>query len=660
MKRFFVAIFLLFAFVWLGYLHSRANAETPTPTPTSTLKPISRCLERVRCNKKFPESSVCAKQSGHRVQLSADHTKAPLRKNQKTYINVCLSYTPPGETIARTVCTTGSTELDMEIHKKDNYSKLVNDVAFKLEAIDLVLKQGPDGSLQPIFPPKPETVMSDGNADIPLLEWQDSTPKGYTRRFMGFQLVDTTKALREKVAGQQQAELDFLEDPQVCAEIVWDPDGRVFDAVTLDPIPGAVVKLLQKRPSGNWVEPAITPRLPPPPFRTLVDGEYAYDVPDGDYKLVVTPPPNYAFPVSDIAKVHPNYKKVYLNPNAFPPSPTPTENPPPSKTRIYPAETGEVIQVRKKPEHADIPLMPSDPQGYEHKEITVNVGVTRKLSGNLVIQGLSSHPFTKINVYVGNADNPNDKTLYKTYQSEYDGTIYLELDQTTFPAGKIYKEVGFVASDLTKEVTQGKKYFARILDLLGYLIGKKEVQAAQETIIKIPQMPSYLEGYAYDAGGKPLANATVGVYLTFSQIPSYETTTDEKGYYRVTSEYLPNMPYTLQYTSATGGVTRVEPEAFIAQNADYLKENNVKLYGYRNTAGKNTPPNFFSGSGAKPTPEGTPQTGANQTPPLVQGTQGGTLTYIILIVLLMIVAGVVVWYFVSKKNKPQDLNQPQS
>ena len=145
-----MAKFLAVSFFVLFFAATLLAAPTQPPQQTSeTVKPISRCL-------------IPTVVGGHRVSLASDPNKPPLRANHKTYINVCFSIPLGGR--MRNVCTTGDSQLDLELHGRDNQTQLKNDVGFIME-----------------YPVPPVTVLTDQTSKIPVMEWQDSTPASHEK-----------------------------------------------------------------------------------------------------------------------------------------------------------------------------------------------------------------------------------------------------------------------------------------------------------------------------------------------------------------------------------------------------------------------------------------------------------------------------------------------
>lgn len=649
MKKIFLLSIAFFLVLFLGYKETRAQG-VPTPS-AQTVKPISRCLKVEPCSSANPK---CLVGTGHTARLSTDPKEPALEANKKTYITECFSYAKTAGTAATNICTTGNPQLDVELFGVDNLTKIQADIGqsfTKEENGGVYIVQ--TGTAQKLDPPT--TVQTDGKSNIPKMEWNDYTPVGRERRWLAYQLINVTPAIRTKEGGEQQATLDFLADPAVCAPLAWDPDGRVFDAVTLDPIPGATVTLTKRYATG-FQNALQSEKIVNPQF-TVEDGKFSFIVTDGDYKLSVVAP-GYVFPVTDITKVNANYSKIYVNPDAYPIAPTPVlPNAP--KTKIYPAQTGEILTVAGRPQHGDIPLNPSKVTGFEHKKVVITSFVEQRLlSGNMSIQGELSHPFAKITVYVvdKNSTSSVSTPLPTAYKADRNGRFNFVLDQKTLTAGKIFDHITFEAVDLTGPLSKKGSFLKQLWTLIWPAFGAVQAQqTSQQTSVKLNQIPAYLEGYAYDSSGKVVPNATVGVYLTFSTKPSYEAKTDENGFFKLTSEFLPNMPYSIRYTSATGAVvSTITPETFITQNAKYLADNKINLYGYKDVKGGTTPPPFFMNSagrqGAQAGGAVVPTTAAN---PLVGAAQSnnGLMTTLIILLLLVGVLGLIVGIYLLKKNQ---------
>jgi hypothetical protein len=294
-------------------------------------------------------------------------------------------------------------------------------------------------------------------------------------------------------------------------------------------------------------------------------------------------------------------------------------------------------------------------------------------SGLIILEGRVSHPLTRLNVKTSKitAANPTVKTPYRTvgtFNADKLGKFRIEVDQNAFEQTAEYTEVfsdlEMVKVDLRQPTT--KSFFDRVLGVVNGFV--KSVEAATTTSISFEPIPQYIEGYAYDAAGKAIAKAKVGVYLTFSNAPYSTTTADEKGFFKFTSEYLPSYPYELRYTSATGAVVKVKPSVFIAQNQKYLVAQKIDPFvgrDLKNTVAPTVNPkevgvNRSSGSslgtGGMP---GSGQAGAQSSIAENKTTPTSYAGYIlILVVVLLALTGVGVWLIMHFRKAHGDSTLP--
>ena len=110
---------------------------------------------------------------------------------------------------------------------------------------------------------------------------------------------------------QQIGQVSNFEFPQTqgseqkCVSVYWDPFGRVFDAVSLEPMEGLNVSLFQS-PSRSLV---LVPNNP-----TLTDKAGVYNIlidTEDDYFLTVAPPATHQF--TENVELNPKYNLVYTN-----------------------------------------------------------------------------------------------------------------------------------------------------------------------------------------------------------------------------------------------------------------------------------------------------------------------------------------------------------
>ena len=582
------------------------------------------CLDGVRCDQSDSCKNLSIGAKFHKAWLTTKTDLKPL-PDTDTYIVECVA---TGDDTNPEICTTGNSATDGIVYGNDNLSELSNKLGYKFEGL-----YAQDGVTVAPNPKK-----SDNTGEIGPLIWGDSTPKGHLRKWLALNYYTPIGGGAQNVPmgalQQGTIDFDFNTAEKDCLSIAWDPFGRVFDSSSLEPIIGASVKLLLKRADGSFtlMTPAdilggniINPQM------TAEDGMFSFVVPDGTYKIAVNNP-NYTFPVTDLTGLQVNYSKAYYD--------------------IYPAATGEEIVQSGKIQHRDIPL--TGVNGY----VSLNPPKLMErfyesVAGNLVIVGRVSHPFAKITAYSAKPAITESKTMVRyrqvgQTQADKMGKFKLEIDQSTFEINESFDGIDVAKVDLTL-LAKKDSLIEKMKELLVKLFNPVKAQTKAVTTIKFDPIPRYLEGYAYDDTGKIIPNATVGVYLTFSNKPYYETKADETGFFKITSENLPNMAYKLRYTTPGGAVIRKTTTDFIAQNQKYLADNKVNLTVFKNQQGKIITKKTI-------TPAKTiVSTEPVKTIPVNQTTNKNNIVLIIAILVFLLIAIVVILgiYLLKKKSENQ-------
>ncbi len=95
-------------------------------------------------------------------------------------------------------------------------------------------------------------------------------------------------------------------------------------------------------------------------------------------------------------------------------------------------------------------------------------------------------------------------------------------------------------------------------------------------------IPSYVEGYAYDKTGTLMPNAIVRVKLVQSDQVYYQTNADTNAYFVVKKQYLPIIPFYLEYTpqNATPSETvsrKVTIPEYAEENTEYLEREKIDI-----------------------------------------------------------------------------------
>lgn len=627
-------LFLLGLFTTLFFATPQALlAQTSTPTPTPDSGQVKQ-TERWACLTVAPCAQDSSKCSGkgvkvHRTKLTTGDNK--LLPNADTYVVECVS-TPQGP-----ICTTGSKATDAVIFQSStNLDTLASLMKYTFQFFTQA-----DGTTSVVNP-----VKSDANGDIGPYEWQ-SVSKFTTRKFMAMNYVSPPVSTGQQNS-QQQGTFDLEVSDSNCLSVRYDPYGIIFDSQTLEPIPNANVTLYEKV-NGAYViagNSAETQGIDPTQ-KTEEDGLYNFVVPPGTYKVTAAAG-GYNFP-ANISRVNQYYTKAYSN--LYPPEVTPTPGVSDDGRDYDIIETSSI--VRKDVPLDSVPLTAN--KRYPVTLMNYYYQLKNKYSTVLTVEGRVSHPFAKIKVYTvpTGATDPQQAQpirLLTALQATKEGKFKFEVDQATFNQGEKFGKITIEKVDLSNGLSWTGSFMKMAKSLMDAVIPDVEAQQpASAEEIGFDPILNYVEGYAYNAKGDILSNATVGVYLKFSQKPSYTTKTDDTGYFRITSEYLPFLPYELRYTSATGVTNTVNTGSFIEQNEAIIKTKKIDLYTFRNSKGETVTPSPVNADSMNDTGDKKIED--------KNGTGGKKLSnnavMMIAIVLFLIVVGGLVMFYMMKNKKDQ-------
>ena len=459
----------------------------------------------------------------HRVFLTGEGFPS----NQDVYIVGCI------ETSDGIKCTTGKDEYDNYL-KIDRYSNLQNIYTFIVDGDPKKTPSG-DGRLKAIA--------------------VSATPTGTKHRFFGVYPV-TTEIIEGKGATLQYGTFQGEQEIEKCAFVHWDPEGRIFDSLSLEPIPNISISILSS-PSNKPVS------IPNNPQITKADGQFNFFVEPGNYILDLIVPSNYKF--TDNPKIHPNYNKAYYN--------------------LYKPNT-VIIEKEGVVEHRDIPLEPidtplrTDPVIMTWGQISSNTET--EYSGNV------SHPLSIITLFTSNTN----KQLGEPVSANKYGQWRIILNNNNIPADEqVYPKVTKIdLTTLSQNPQRGiienliSKLFKRLSKSTSAQT-LKEAPKQQKQTVKFSPILHYLEGYAYDEKGEIIPKAKVKVKLKMSDGVYYQTTADEKGYFVILPQNLPIFEYYLQYETPTKTVKQTTDQ-FAKNNKQYLAANKINLM----TATKNNQP----------------------------------------------------------------------
>lgn len=569
-KTFFLLLTIISAFFF--YFPKQASAEALMNKSWMCLQtPVGADGKPLRCDQ------AGANCSGHEVKVHRakltvkDGQKS--RPTSKVYIVACFGAESGG---TGQICTTGNSSLDRQanIFGADNYSLVKTklqrgDKNYKFEGLYYTANGGVSIHSETSAYSDPDyltsyPVTANSSGDIQAVEWQDFVPPpGADHKFMAFNLIDPNEAVTGEGGGLVQATFPFEKAEKDCAVIHWDPYGRVFDKETLEPVNNAQVTLKVKE-GDDFVFANILGVTNPQITRE--DGNFNFVVPNGTYKLEVQPYPIEA----SLAAVHPNYSKVYSD--------------------IYPVETGEEIVQRNSAQHRDIPITRTGSTTGPRTPLKLFDFFADISEGKIIVRGRASHPFSLVTIWSAKLFPNGTKQEYRPIASgeaDKNGKFRILVDQADLEVKTEYREVVYNAKLKYVDIRVNSPAVQKPNPVWNSLIGFfslwiKQVKAQEiEVSIPLDPIPTFLEGYAYDSVGKPIANATVGLYPKFSNSPSYQVKADENGYFKITSEYIPPMAYDIRYTSANGVITKTTTTAFLVQNQKTFQEKQTDPFIYK-------------------------------------------------------------------------------
>ncbi|MCR4329470.1 MAG: carboxypeptidase-like regulatory domain-containing protein [Candidatus Roizmanbacteria bacterium] len=396
-----------------------------------------------------------------------------------------------------------------------------------------------------------------------------------------------------------------------CTSIYWDPEGIVFDAVSLEPIVNSSVTLLDDVKNTVPTSPGIIN-----PFVTKDSGHFSFYVPDGTYFLSAQKS-GYRFPLTiteknELSSRVPN--DLYSN--------------------LY---TGDpIIQINGIVEHRDIPLFPENgqsPASFLPKITDVSIHrISSDRGSNQLITGLVSHPLSRVYVYSGL------KQIADTTANKY-GQFSVSLNPQLFdqdrPLELIAEKIDFSAS--------------KDMNILDKIMAKK--QNLRSTPVQIYPIPDFIEGYAMQSS-TPAPFAKVRISIPGMNHTLFTVQSDETGFVKIPSILLPPVPFDITTSDKTGKLTTTLTTAtFIQQNSDYLKSNKVNVFD-KSTSSESKPDSPVVSSNLKTSPPfAKPQ--YQETPNAKAADQNGTRSLLITLVLLLGVASILGAITYIKKRSTQ-------
>ncbi|MBP9690536.1 hypothetical protein KBD81_00490 [Candidatus Woesebacteria bacterium] len=620
------------------------------------------CLKIDRCQ----TSGTCTSDHVHRVKLTKTRDFNATTGTESAYVTECMQVVEAGQNQSTMICTTGSATLDQELWGTttgaDQYlARLAADPILYSLSID-----GSYGIFQQNTATGPTKVkIDDAGAMIPsAIEWQSYTKESTERRFLIWRTITASTDPTVGVdSGQKQGTLtwDTLSE---CNSEAWDPKGVVYDANSGMPVNDVDLTVQFSASASGPFELAtagIGQVLPPGtlPLKSRVAGLYSFFGMSGYYIIQPTSvsydhaPKGTVIP-SDVAQIY-NQSQNYFSDSA----------------PIF--EAAGTVKVQ------NIPMIVK--KGASVAPFTFKVLSANSKSlpgGKLQLDGRVNAPATLV---VEMCTSPNgipncrNKKEYAPGQGgpspSTDFKYSLTLNQKELENGEEYlltiKQYTFS--------NQPKAFVPALLEKLAQtfssLVPEVAAQESQAIQMRVEPIPTYIEGFAYDENGATIPTALVSIYVSFSPAPYYSVRANEMGYFQITSNHLPQDPYTIRFTNpTTSAVTQLTTSVFLAQNNEFMIVEKVDPFI---TVTEATNPRADVTPAFVPRPATGSETGTqrpvSQATPVPQQanaaetTQSATQTPSMLVLLGMILIGLVVvtvavFLYFKKKKSMESGNMP--
>jgi len=439
---------------------------------------------------------------------------------------------------------------------------------------------------------------------------------------------------------EQQSVVNFEGDSSNCTGISWthyDPYGIVFDSKSLEPIPNVQVTILDKNKQKLSLIGLTNPQ------KTKEDGLFNFMVEPGEYYLSVLVPSGYSFTANPT--LNKNANVIYHKDNGGNSIYKPDEK---IVEVIDTAE--EQKQGYPNAERRDIPLDPSlTPLKTQPKLMTYSV---RNLGSKTVFEGKVSHPFTKVIITQGTAQLASaNADRIGVYRVEVNNNKINQTEKLNVKLEKV---------DLTGKLSTSKLNLDKIINRFGKQLSHifNFVVNAQENVLSIDPIFTKVEGYAYDANGKIIPNATVRIMPKLSKKPFYQTKADASGFFSIDKSKLPMFTYTIEIVSSSGQKISMSTTDFAKKNKDYLTKNNVSLVNnpvVTKIGSKDS--DKISTVGGKGLPSVTTNNDSNKASGEVQNAVESkksmvVIYFVVVLVVLLGLIGTAVWFYLKKKNQP--------
>ena len=670
--KYLKATFLtLFTFFFLFSFTVLAQDDV-NPEGLSGKGPAFACLDIAWC----VNDGACSVKNVHRARLTtSDQTGTP---NSEAYIAECFDNIEIDGNV-QSVCTTGNSELDKELFctPEERNNPACDRYQVLQDEIDYSLTKDHEGNSNDSYgwfwqengqfvkkdPPQKLSTNGLGKMQPPVIEVQSSTPDKLMRRYVLFTTGESPGGANTGIGGQQQDILSFEKRSNSCVGETWDPEGRVFDALSLEPIPQASVSVKELKEGGNRLQPAdFSAQLASQNNLTIINPYTTFNT--GYFNFLLNPSQYYRLDAShagyqlmakaDVSKIPANANKIYFNDKT-------------GRPEFWYADS-EAFYQGTTLLHRDIPLMPTDGVGkiYKIEELTYNQSQSTD-GKSVIVEGRLSHPFASLLIETCSkstgAEVCNNPVVYSSQNGGPDefGRFKIQLDQTKLQAGQYYKPTYQNANLVTATITKANIIQQIYSWAKALIVGEVSAQENSNKVSGKPIYPiiSYIEGFAYDTDGNLMPGAKVGLYVDMMSQPAYYTTANEKGYYKITSENIPNTDYVIKYTSADGQKTStLTTSQFAKQNEEFTTVEEIDQFSQATQATdprKNVTPSYVPNAKISAIPNEFPnsETVTPEAPPATETSQQGNNNIFLIgaiMLLLVATAGTLIGVYLYKKK----------
>ena len=448
------------------------------------------------------------------------------------------------------LCTTGNASLDIAYFGKDNTNKslkfsilgFIQDIVNKAKGlIDNVLGDSTTTNNLNYGQVDIEAELAGAGNEVTYAAYAVS--KGELASG-----TEDTEVVEGEAKTQQQAQLEssfsFATDvegaKQKCTRIYWDPFGRVFDSESLEPVPDAVVSILDE-------DKIPLPEDEVPTNNYMVGSNGLYNImisQSGNYYLSVEPYTDHEF-VSDV-KLHPSYSKMYYDlyyPN----------------TKFY-EKTGELT-------HHDIPLKPIGEPFKTTPVVYPESLEQKKLRGFRQFNGQNSHPLATV-CLKGEITGKN----YACAKAEKYGFFQILINDADYPSEVLIPTATKADLNNPEAINQPVQKLSTITPTPDPFIYVDLTKVKYQPILK------HIEGYIYDDQGKVIPQAEVRVMLSMTESIYYTAIADDSGFVTIYEKNLPSLDYYLEIIDPKTSKSRViTTSEYIKENKSYIDTEKINL-----------------------------------------------------------------------------------